>query len=175
MTDDVLDPITGLHRITALDHTHEPPWLAAMPPDTVVLRIDLREFSDVNRAYGMEAGDALLAEMARRLQAAAQPWPAYRVGGDEFLVIARLVDDDAVRRFAGVIRTAMEQPYEIGAVWTAMGAARAFPGATRDLLYRMADTGVLLTRRDPGSSDVVLVKVEDMRWYGANEDADPCQ
>jgi diguanylate cyclase (GGDEF)-like protein len=153
MTDDMLDPITGLYR------THEPPWLAEMPPDTVFLHINLRDFKVVNDQHGMHVGDRLLAEMARRLRTAADPWPAYRVGGDEFLVIARMVGDHAVRRFAGTIRAAMEQPYEVGAVWTSMAAVRAYPGATRRSLARLAEDGCWAAR-ESRASEVVLVMVE---------------
>ena len=153
MNTDELDPATGLFR------THNPSWLAPMPPDTVFLRVDLRDFKRVNDDHGFAASEAVLVEMAHRLRSAAAPWPAYRVGGDEFLVIARLADDEAVRRFAGSIRTAMEQPPDNDGVWTTMAAARAFPGATRRLLAQLADDGVWAARASQ-ASEVTLVRID---------------
>jgi len=53
-----------------------------------VLSIDLDRFKEANDTYGHMVGDALLREVARRLQAAAAGAFLARIGGDEFVVIA---------------------------------------------------------------------------------------
>ena len=141
MTADELDSATGLFR------THEPSWLDPLPLDTVFLRADLRDFKRVNDDHGFAASQAVLVEMAQRLKAAAAPWPAYRVGGDAFLVIARLANDHAIRNFVESIRAAMERPPENDRVWTTIAAARAFPGATRSVLTWLAEEGIWAARR----------------------------
>jgi diguanylate cyclase (GGDEF)-like protein/PAS domain S-box-containing protein len=53
-----------------------------------VMSIDLDRFKEVNDVYGHSTGDALLRDVARRLQAAAEGAFVSRVGGDEFMIIS---------------------------------------------------------------------------------------
>lgn len=101
-TEDEIDRQTGLLR------WDESLWQEPMPTGTVFLRLDLRGFREVNQEHGMAAGDAVLAEAGRRLREVIAPWQGYRVGGDEFLVVARLPDEAAIRRLAASIRTSLE-------------------------------------------------------------------
>jgi diguanylate cyclase (GGDEF)-like protein/PAS domain S-box-containing protein len=52
-----------------------------------VLSVDLDRFKEANDTYGHLVGDALLREVARRMQAAAGEAFLARVGGDEFILI----------------------------------------------------------------------------------------
>ena len=52
-----------------------------------LLSLDLDGFKEANDSYGHAVGDALLREVARRLQLAAGKDFAARIGGDEFIVI----------------------------------------------------------------------------------------
>ena len=59
----------------------EEPWLLAI--------FDLDGFKGYNDAFGHPAGDALLARLGGRLAAAtADHGRAYRLGGDEFRLVA---------------------------------------------------------------------------------------
>jgi diguanylate cyclase (GGDEF)-like protein/PAS domain S-box-containing protein len=60
---------------------------AAHGEQFTVLSIDLDRFKETNDVYGHSAGDALLQEVARRLQAAAGEAFIARIGGDEFTLI----------------------------------------------------------------------------------------
>src|ERR1700674_815602 len=53
-----------------------------------VLCVDLDRFKEINDVFGHGIGDALLREVSRRFQAAAQGAFVARVGGDEFTFIA---------------------------------------------------------------------------------------
>jgi diguanylate cyclase (GGDEF)-like protein/PAS domain S-box-containing protein len=53
-----------------------------------VMCLDLDRFKEVNDVFGHSAGDALLREVARRLQAEAEGAFLGRLGGDEFIIIA---------------------------------------------------------------------------------------
>jgi diguanylate cyclase (GGDEF)-like protein/PAS domain S-box-containing protein len=62
---------------------------AATAKDTfAVMCLDLDRFKEVNDVFGHSAGDALLKEIARRLQAEAGGAFLGRLGGDEFIIIA---------------------------------------------------------------------------------------
>ncbi len=52
-----------------------------------VLCMDLDRFKEVNDVYGHSAGDALLRDLARRMEEAAQGAFIARIGGDEFAVV----------------------------------------------------------------------------------------
>jgi diguanylate cyclase (GGDEF)-like protein/PAS domain S-box-containing protein len=53
-----------------------------------VLSIDVDRFKDVNDVFGHTAGDALLRELASRMQTTAEGAFVARIGGDEFMLIA---------------------------------------------------------------------------------------
>ena len=83
------DSLTGLHNRAAFSD-----YLATTIDETVraggtfaILCLDLDRFKEVNDLYGHLVGDALLREVARRLQAVADGAFLARVGGDEFIVI----------------------------------------------------------------------------------------
>ena len=76
--------------------------LAAIGPDPepaalAVLFIDLDGFKPVNDSFGHVAGDTVLREIGRRLQAIARPEDTVaRVGGDEFLLMTLRPGHEAV-------------------------------------------------------------------------------
>jgi diguanylate cyclase (GGDEF)-like protein len=57
--------------------------------------IDLDEFKCINDAHGHDAGDALLIEVARRMQSITrQEDLVFRLGGDEFMVLIHQINDN---------------------------------------------------------------------------------
>ena len=76
------------------------------------LLIDLNGFKPVNDTFGHAAGDAVLAEIARRLKEAARESDfVARVGGDEFVVLLTDIDDRvlAERRAAEIAKIFSEE------------------------------------------------------------------
>ncbi len=85
----VTDPLTGLYnRRYALPHLARMAERAqATGRQFAVMLLDLDRFKEVNDRYGHAAGDAVLAEVARRLQTSLRPADLVaRIGGEEFLV-----------------------------------------------------------------------------------------
>ena len=85
------DALTGLPNRTGFsEHFHARARADGPDGETFsVLYLDLDRFKDVNDSLGHEAGDALIREFARRLQAAAGvDGYAARLGGDEFAVLS---------------------------------------------------------------------------------------
>ncbi len=80
------DPLTGLaNRILLRDRTDEA--LAGGSPCALLL-IDLDHFKEINDTLGHAAGDALLQQVARRLEAAVPAGRLVaRLGGDEFAIL----------------------------------------------------------------------------------------
>ena len=72
----------------------------------LLMLFDLDGFKRYNDTFGHPAGDALLSRLGRRLAAAAEPYGAfvYRLGGDEFCVLAELDE----RRAAVLIESSAE-------------------------------------------------------------------
>src|SRR5215210_157365 len=81
------DALTGLaNRRKLLTDLEE--RLEAQAPTLLVL-FDLDGFKSYNDAFGHPAGDALLRRLAQKLAAASEPFGrAYRMGGDEFCLLA---------------------------------------------------------------------------------------
>jgi len=85
------DPLTGLPNrrrlINDLDKALE------SGESTLLMLFDLNGFKGYNDTYGHVAGDALLTRLGQRLLGAAVPFGmAYRLGGDEFCVVAAASD-----------------------------------------------------------------------------------
>jgi diguanylate cyclase (GGDEF)-like protein/PAS domain S-box-containing protein len=81
-----------------------------------LLFVDLDGFKAINDGLGHDAGDALLVEAARRLQACARDSDTVaRLGGDEFTLLLNGIRDegDAIRVAERVI-AALARPFDLG-------------------------------------------------------------
>jgi two-component system, cell cycle response regulator len=85
----VTDALTGLANRRRLMADLEQA-MAATPPEAMVLvLLDLDGFKAYNDSFGHPAGDDLLRRLGGQLAAAAEPFGrGYRLGGDEFCVLA---------------------------------------------------------------------------------------
>jgi diguanylate cyclase (GGDEF)-like protein len=81
-------------------------------PGTAVLFLDLDGFKTVNDSLGHEVGDALLREAAGRLVEQVRPGDAVgRLGGDQFLVLARGCDSAEAAALAFRLQTTFALPF----------------------------------------------------------------
>jgi diguanylate cyclase (GGDEF)-like protein len=98
------DALTGLRNRRALVQDLEAALQEASGERQVVLALfDLDGFKQYNDTFGHPAGDTLLLRLGRRLAAALEgTGTAYRMGGDEFCVLAQRAagGDDTVARAA---------------------------------------------------------------------------
>lgn len=122
--------------------------------DAAVLFIDLDRFKPINDTHGHEAGDAVLKEVARRLTTSTrQEDVAFRIGGDEFLIILPDIQDGA---YAGEVAehvvTSISQPYQVDGLDLSLSCSigiSAFPrdGQDIDMLINRADTAMYHAKR----------------------------
>jgi len=90
----ITDALTGLGNRRKLMEDVE--RAADDPRPHLLVLFDLDGFKRYNDTFGHPAGDALLARLGGRLGRAAEPWgEAYRMGGDEFCVLAAASGDQA--------------------------------------------------------------------------------
>ena len=94
-------------------------WLVPLPPDTVIFDVDIVAFRRFNDTWGIPIGDAVLREVGRRIQLSVAPWPAFRPGGDEFLIFARLGDDQSIEAMCDEVSGAQS-----AAPWSSISTAR---------------------------------------------------
>jgi diguanylate cyclase (GGDEF)-like protein len=134
------DPLTGLSNYRYLKESmrREVARASRFGRMLAVVAVDLDRFREVNEAYGHPAGDAVLAEIARRLRAEIREVDlAFRYGGEEFVVLLPETDADgaavlAQRVGAAVRRTpvsvaAVQRPPEGAAQGPSEGAAQRQP------------------------------------------------
>jgi diguanylate cyclase (GGDEF)-like protein/PAS domain S-box-containing protein len=83
------DTLTGLPNRATFNDTMDATFgqAATKGEQFAILSIDLDRFKEANDTYGHIVGDALLREVARRLQVAAEEAFIARIGGDEFALI----------------------------------------------------------------------------------------
>jgi GGDEF domain-containing protein len=176
MTDHRLrDPQTGLLRawyrdegstLSAFRPERAASWLAMLPADTVFIGIDLRGFRYFNSEHGHAFGDAFLVELGRRLDLAASPWPAFRLGGDEFLVAARLAGEQDIRDFAGSLRAEIERPFEGTAVETWAAASRASAHQTPEQLFQVLDRALTAVQQNRWPEFLVApAGADETTWF----------
>lgn len=145
------DELTGLpNRALLRDRLDE---LMRGGCSLAVLYLDLDRFKPVNDALGHDAGDELLRIVARRLTAGiAQGDFVARVGGDEFVVVARRIADRPTAealaaRLAGLIGAPFALRAGPAQVGVSVGVAVAAPGVTARELLLEADYAMYATKR----------------------------
>lgn len=89
------DPLTGLFNRKGLDLVMESKMsdLRRHKSGLCVVSVDLDGFKLVNDSFGHQGGDSLLIEVADRIKQSRGGDISFRMGGDEFLVIAPEVKD----------------------------------------------------------------------------------
>ncbi len=161
----VTDPLTGLYN-RRYAHAHIETMIARQRPENATLAamlLDLDRFKQVNDTYGHAAGDAVLVEFARRLQANFRPADLLsRVGGEEFLVVMPDILPAHAEKVAERVRNAVETPdflIEDGArrisLTVSIGLALCRPGECSTDLIARADRA-LYDSKSAGRNMVTL-------------------
>lgn len=149
------DPLTGLpNRVLLEDRLGQA--VARQQRDgrsVAVLFFDLERFKEINDSLGHAAGDAVLVEVARRLQDHLREVDTLvRLGGDEFVVVCEGLDASEIQPLAERLRSIVAEPIDLDgadhrqgiSVGVAVGSSSASPA---DLLAR-ADQAMYRDKRD---------------------------
>ena len=151
-SDAVLDPLTGLLNRKALaSRFEEIAQQAALTGAPVCLvACDLDRFKQVNDAHGHDRGDAVLKDAAYVLRKYLRSFElAYRLGGEEFLIVLPGVALAEGRAVAERVCTGLEDARPGGLAVTASFGVAAASGAdvAFEPLFRAADAALYEAKR----------------------------
>ncbi len=134
-----------------------------------LLMIDLDDFKEVNDSYGHDAGDALLKEVARRLNLLVRESDCFaRLGGDEFaMLLAESNQKNGVEHVCRKIVESFQEPIRFQGIalkTTPSIGVVLYPGngESQDKLYKMADIALYRVKSAGGNS-----------WQWCDEDPEP--
>jgi diguanylate cyclase (GGDEF)-like protein len=158
------DPLTGLpNRLLLADRIEQALARSARSDGAVVVMfLDLDLFKVVNDSLGHHAGDALLVEVAKRLQSAVRSGDTLaRFGGDEFVIVCDGVASHEIGALATRISSALQDPFTSEtrqvsvSVSASVGVAVASDTSNAHTLLRDADVA-MYQAKDRGRNQVVL-------------------
>jgi diguanylate cyclase (GGDEF)-like protein len=146
------DPLTGLFNRRAMEELarFELKRQARYPGALTIGLIDIDRFKDINTIYLLTGGDEALKGLARILTNSLREVDSVgRIGGDEFLVIARETNEEGARRLAERIRaTVAATPIVYGehliriSVSVSFAVADLEAPADFDTMYRLAASAI---------------------------------
>ncbi len=156
----ILDPLTGLlnrhallPRFTEISHqarlTHQPVCLLLCDVDT---------FKAINDRYGHDRGDAVLRDVAYELRKRLRSFElAYRLGGEEFLIVLPGVSQPEGHEIAERLRTAIEEARPTGIPITISLGLSVASGedVAYETLFKAADEALYEAKRAGRNRTVV--------------------
>lgn len=151
------DPLTGLPNRELVDDRLDTALRSTSRDggQVGVLFIDLHRFKDVNDAWGHEAGDHVLVELAARFTGSLRPGDTVgRLAGDEFVVVLPQATLEEAQAVAGRICEVARHPLRVGGrrlqVGASIGVALGDHTTTGQRLLRRADAAMYAAKRAEG-------------------------
>ncbi|MBB5157816.1 PAS domain S-box protein [Saccharopolyspora phatthalungensis] len=149
------DPLTGLaNRALLADRLdHGLQQLARGDGVLAVVLADLDQLKPVNDRYGHALGDQLLIATAQELQLAVRAGDTVaRIGGDEFVVVSLLPDEDAAQALRDRVEQHLNTKVTVQGVQIGLGASvgcatTSDPSIAPDMLLHAADRDMYVSKR----------------------------
>jgi two-component system cell cycle response regulator len=158
--DATTDALTGIGNRRKLFADLERAVSSLAGKQTLSLGIfDLDGFKAYNDTFGHPAGDALLERLGHRLAAAtADGGDAYRIGGDEFVIVTAAADGERLLAAAQAALTEHGAGFSIGC---SRGSTHIHAGVTPEQALHVADQRLYANKysvdgRQTGAKDVLL-------------------
>lgn len=145
------DPLTGLQNRHSMNHHFE--LKLGGTSHSALLFLDLDQFKLVNDTLGHDIGDMLIQEVAARLQQfLGEGKDVFRLGGDEFLLLAGEMSQQAVETMAQQILEDIRRVYILDGnelyITGSIGISYAPQhGTDRSALFKAADTAMYQAKR----------------------------
>jgi diguanylate cyclase (GGDEF)-like protein len=152
----IVDPLTGLfNRGALMSRVAELAHGVAGPDACVALIVaDIDKFKAINDTYGHATGDAVLREFGHCIRKHLRAFEsAYRIGGEEFVVLLETVDQGDAGAVAARLRDAIRQSPLAGVPTTAsFGVAASEPGRpfNYEAVFPLADEALYAAKRAGG-------------------------
>jgi len=109
-----IDPLTKLWNRSYLNELKFEPSKYDVDEVIYVLFIDLNGFKEINDKHGHKVGDEVLRITARRLRNSCHESDMiFRLGGDEFIVIARMKSGNSIEKVIKRIRDNFNEPFTL--------------------------------------------------------------
>jgi len=109
-----IDPLTKLWNRSYLNELKFEPSKYDLDEIIYVLFIDLNGFKEINDKHGHKVGDEVLRITARRLRNSCHESDMiFRLGGDEFIVIARMKSGNSIEKVIKRIRDNFKEPFTL--------------------------------------------------------------
>jgi diguanylate cyclase (GGDEF)-like protein len=186
--DALYDPVSSLpNRVLLFDHLGRDIAIASADQRPLcLLLVDLDRFQEINRAFGHQRGDQVLAQVGRRLgQQLAPAELISRIGGDEFVIVLPGADAGRASRLATRLLKALEAPLMIGDRPVTVGASigiAEYPthGVDATEIVRAAEVAMYSAKQsssgfalfaggDPAQSQFELARIGELREALTND------
>lgn len=132
-----------------------------------LLYIDMDHFKNINDSFGHQFGDYVLIEIANRLKLACPKETIIaRYGGDEFIIVSSMIDQNELADFAQALIKTLSRPYRIQElvfnIGTSIGIA-LYPHHGKDLdsLLRSADIALYKSKKIKNSFHVFADSMQE--------------
>jgi len=158
----LVDELTGLpNRNSLLDAIHRSERSTDVRQMIGLVLFDLDDYCDVNDAFGHDAGDAVLVELARRVRTAVRNDALVaRISGNQFGVFgADLSCEQACEEIVRTVQANLASPFEIGGHELTVSATSGIALATADHaqeLIRDADAALYRAKVTSRGGSVVF-------------------
>lgn len=125
-----------------------------------LISLDMVGFKKVNSLYGHVAGDTILTALAKRLMThQTEEASAFRVGGDEFVVLSEFTDERDLEEQCDRLIRLLEKPIAVASGTVSLNARLGVAKAPQDAtdpqsLYRKADIALQQARSEQSGAAV---------------------